>query len=241
MLCTFCPPTILGDFYRISEKSPKLSADKTSLWTAHASQKIRPSKRLDLYIFQIRLFFFGEAILSSALAVAASVSWFSSPKQIVRNHGPWFMADHAKSRAWMSWCCLKSAWSCLKLPDFAWSWLRISEKNMSLPENPRYCLKMQDSSWWSRNWLFAQKPFDPPNRPKPPQIFLKIRRCPENPRNSHWIHTKRHTKPHWIPLNFPEFSRNFPNFPQIRPNSTESEISGKSGEERNSRNQPLET
>ena len=28
MLCTFCPPTILGDFYRIPEKSPKSSADK---------------------------------------------------------------------------------------------------------------------------------------------------------------------------------------------------------------------
>ena len=28
MLCTFCPPTILGDFYRIPEKLPKSSADK---------------------------------------------------------------------------------------------------------------------------------------------------------------------------------------------------------------------
>ena len=28
MLCTFCPPTILGDLYRIPEKSPKSSADK---------------------------------------------------------------------------------------------------------------------------------------------------------------------------------------------------------------------
>ena len=28
MLCTFCPPTILGDFYRIPEKLPELSADK---------------------------------------------------------------------------------------------------------------------------------------------------------------------------------------------------------------------
>ena len=28
MLCTFCPPTILGNFYRIPEKSPKSSADK---------------------------------------------------------------------------------------------------------------------------------------------------------------------------------------------------------------------
>ena len=27
MLCTFCPPTILGDFYRIPEKLPKSSAD----------------------------------------------------------------------------------------------------------------------------------------------------------------------------------------------------------------------
>ena len=28
MLCTFCPLTILDDFYRIPEKSPKSSADK---------------------------------------------------------------------------------------------------------------------------------------------------------------------------------------------------------------------
>ena len=28
MLCTFFPPTILGDFYRIPEKLPKSSADK---------------------------------------------------------------------------------------------------------------------------------------------------------------------------------------------------------------------
>ena len=28
MLCTFCPPTILGHFYRIPETFPKLSADK---------------------------------------------------------------------------------------------------------------------------------------------------------------------------------------------------------------------
>ena len=28
MLCTFCLPTILGDFYRIPEKSPKSLAGK---------------------------------------------------------------------------------------------------------------------------------------------------------------------------------------------------------------------
>ena len=28
MLCIFCPLTILGDFYRIPEKSPISSADK---------------------------------------------------------------------------------------------------------------------------------------------------------------------------------------------------------------------
>ena len=40
-------------------------------------------------------------------------------------------------------------------------------------------------------------------------------KCPEIPRNSHWIHTKSHAKPHWLPLNFPEFSRNVPNFSEI--------------------------
>ena len=42
-----CPLTIVGDFYRIPEKSPKSSADEL-----YASQKIRPVKRLELYIFQ---------------------------------------------------------------------------------------------------------------------------------------------------------------------------------------------
>ena len=70
----------------------------------------------------------------------------------------------------------------------------------------------------AQHWLFAQKPFDPPNRPKPPpnpKISRKSGVAPKSPRNSHWIHTKRHTKPHWIPLSPTEFSRNFPNFPQI--------------------------
>ena len=41
------PPTTLGDFYRIQEKSPKSSVDKC---TEHATQKIRSSKRLGPYI-----------------------------------------------------------------------------------------------------------------------------------------------------------------------------------------------
>ena len=44
------------------------------------------------------------------------------------------------------------------------------------------------------------------NHPKP-QISQKSGVAPKSPRNSHWIHTKRHTKPHWIPLNFLEISR----------------------------------
>ena len=52
MLCTFCPLTILGDFYRILEMSnPNRQRTKC---TEHASQMIRPSKRLELYIFQKR-------------------------------------------------------------------------------------------------------------------------------------------------------------------------------------------
>ena len=58
------------------------------------------------------------------------------------------------------------------------------------------------------------------NHPKP-QISRESGVAPKSPSNSHWIHTKRHTKPHWIPLNSPEFSRNFLKFPRIRPNSTE--------------------
>ena len=54
-----------------------------------------------------------------------------------------------------------------------------------------------------------------------PKFSRKSGVAPKSPRNSHWIHTKRHTKPHWIPLSSPEFSRNFTNFPefaQIPPN-----------------------
>ena len=46
MLCTFCPPTILGDVYRIPEKSPKSSVD--TIYIEHARPKIRPLKRLEL-------------------------------------------------------------------------------------------------------------------------------------------------------------------------------------------------
>ena len=75
------------------------------------------------------------------------------------------------------------------------------------------------------------------NHPKP-QIFPKSNVALNSPRNSHWIHTKRHTKPHWIPLNSPEF---FSEISRISPNSPKfcriPEISVKSGEERKSRNQ----
>ena len=57
MVCTFCPPTILGDFYRIPEKSPKSSADKMhraceskdqilkKMRTLHSAVKKRKEKR----------------------------------------------------------------------------------------------------------------------------------------------------------------------------------------------------
>ena len=66
-------------------------------------------------------------------------------------------------------------------------------------------------------WLFAQKPFDPPNRPNP-----KFSRNPALPRNPPGIPTEfilsaiqNPTEFHWIPLNFSEISRNFPNFPEF--------------------------
>ena len=86
-------------------------------------------------------------------------------------------------------------------------------------------------------WALAEKCFDclsylsicakafwPPKSPETtpnPKFSRKSGVAPKSPRNSHWIHTKRHTKPHWIPLGCPEFSRNFTNFPefaQIPPN-----------------------
>ena len=41
------------------------------------------------------------------------------------------------------------------------------------------------------------------------------KRCNLPSKNSHWIHIKRHTKTHWIPLSSPEFSQNFPNVPEF--------------------------
>ena len=64
---------------------------------------------------------------------------------------------------------------------------------------------------------FQQSPLTPQitrNHPKPP-ISRKCGVSPASPRNSHWIHTKRLTKSHWIALSSPEFSRNSPNFPKF--------------------------
>ena len=50
MLRTFCPLTILGDFYRIPEKSPKSSADKMNRACESKDQTLE--KMIELYIFQ---------------------------------------------------------------------------------------------------------------------------------------------------------------------------------------------
>ena len=77
---------------------------------------------------------------------------------------------------------------------------------------------------WPPKVAICAKAFWPPKSPETttnPKFSRKSGVAPKSPRNSHWIHTKRHTKPHWIPLNSPEFSWNFPNFPefaQIPPN-----------------------
>ena len=75
---------------------------------------------------------------------------------------------------------------------------------------------------WPEDYFFkvaiCAKAFWPPKSPETtpnPKFCWKSSVAPKSPRNSHWIHTKRHTKPHWIPLSSPEFSRNFPNFPEI--------------------------
>ena len=88
-------------------------------------------------------------------------------------------------------------------------------------------------------WLFAQKPFEAPNRPKPPQT-PNFPKNPASPRNPPGIPTEfilsaiqNPTEFHWIPLNFPETSRISPNSPKFH---RIPEISRKTGEERNSRN-----
>ena len=46
MLCTFCPLTILGDFYRIPEKSPKPSADKMNRACEQRDQTLKKIRTL---------------------------------------------------------------------------------------------------------------------------------------------------------------------------------------------------
>ena len=75
---------------------------------------------------------------------------------------------------------------------------RRSWENQKLPENRQ------------KNGLFWASPFTMhlvctlliPDCPRKPGVTSKF------PRNSHSISVKRHTKPHWIPLNSPEFSQN---------------------------------
>ena len=46
MLCAFCPPTILGDLYRIPEKSPKSSADKMNRACKGKDQTLKKTRTL---------------------------------------------------------------------------------------------------------------------------------------------------------------------------------------------------
>ena len=90
--------------------------------------------------------------------------------------------------------------------------------------------------------ICAKKPFEAPNPPKPPHTP----NFPENlvlPRNPPGIPTEsilsaiqNPTEFHCMPLNFPEISRISPVSPEFHQIP---EISGKSGEEGNSRNQPV--
>ena len=53
MLCTFCPPTILSDFYRIPEKSPKSSADKMNRACESKDQTLKKIRTLHFPDFRI--------------------------------------------------------------------------------------------------------------------------------------------------------------------------------------------
>ena len=46
MLCAFCPPTILGNFYRIPEKLPKSSADKRNRACETKDQSLKKIRTL---------------------------------------------------------------------------------------------------------------------------------------------------------------------------------------------------
>ena len=109
-------------------------------------------------------------------------------------------------------------------------------KKLSLQKKkPFPCTKKtQKLQFKAISCIFAQKPLTPqiaPNSSPNPQIYPKNPALPHNPPG--------------VPTEFilsailnSEFSRNFPNFPEAQIFHRIPEISGKSGEERNSRNQP---
>ena len=107
--------------------------------------------------------------------------------------------------------------------------LKISPKFLSLysvgPKNParshqisRKITITDELLQECRKKLFAQKPFEAPNRPKPPQTpkFPEISGLPRNPPGipTEFILSVIQS-PTDIPLSSPEFSRNFSNFPEI--------------------------
>ena len=77
MLCAFCPPTIMDDFYRIPEKSPTSSADK--MYRACESKDQTHQEDYNFTFFQIvskpllSSGFRGSSVQGSVLTKAADL------------------------------------------------------------------------------------------------------------------------------------------------------------------------
>ena len=68
-----------------------------------------------------------------------------------------------------------------------------------------WCLRVVCYGYLRKSLLTPQIARNHPKR----KFSRKSGVAQKSPRNSYWIHTKRHTKPHWIPLSSPEFSLKF--------------------------------
>ena len=97
MLCTFCPPTILGEAYRIPQKMQR----------ACESKRIRASKGLELYILLT------ENSLRSVFETVLSEPVFS-PFQIITSRD---------AKECLFYVFFLPPWYCQRLPAF---WMQIS-------------------------------------------------------------------------------------------------------------------
>ena len=109
MLCTLCPPTILGDFYGVPEKSPKSSADKMHRAWESKDQTLKKIRALHFpeigkvyhpfqnhYTHEVILFelFRGlhlqlSGVFRKMLSITVAVCLFFLQNAVTGNNFPW--------------------------------------------------------------------------------------------------------------------------------------------------------